>query len=153
MNRSTRKIVSIAAGSVAAIGVIPLWITLNGGWNNISDTLKTLLMVPIAGLIVIGIALVATQILAAAFGLGTYALLGLFGSSTEEKALRTTEEVVKFALEQFRNGSRVRATCLRCNGRVLATLVPPKYGGKADIRLSCRCGECSGIYPLYATSV
>jgi len=149
MKQSSRIVISVSVSIATTMGAVLLWVASHGGWSDISNTLWTLVAVPFAGFAVIGLAILAVTAVCAASLIVTYVALGPFGSSTETRSLRTTQEVVRCALEEFRSGARVRATCLRCDRRLLAKSVLSKNEANSAIQLSCRCGECSGIYPFH----
>ena len=152
MKQSSRIVISSAVGVASGVSAVLLWVASHGGWSGISSRLWTLAAVPLVGLAVIGLAIAAFAALSAASLLVTYVALAPFGSSTETKSLRTTREVVQCALDEFRSGARVRATCLHCNTRLVAKSVLSKIATTAAIQLSCRCGECSGIHPFHEKS-
>lgn len=68
---------------------------------------------------------------------------------TEIIELKSATDVIREALNQFRNAPAVTVRCLHCKEKLHADRTFSPAENREKIQLTCRCGSCNSTHPLH----
>lgn len=136
-------------------GVAVFLVMVGGGWyalyflwqnsQEVKSGVFILSMIPVLGLVLLAPPLMVVG-LSFASGIAACRMLWPSPSSAvvAPELIALVADAVAEAMAQNRSGSAVNTRCPVCNGTIV---LQPSSGPEERLRLSCKCGACSGQVP------